>query len=86
MGQGSGSHPPRPLGENAISSIDSMYAMGKVRMAASEFCAGEGSSNNSKVVNGRDKGGRAGALAPPKCLKIFFFIFRYLKKEKKKLH
>jgi len=37
-------------GENAISSIDSMYAMGKVRMAASEFCAGDGSLNNSKVV------------------------------------
>ncbi|KAF3433556.1 hypothetical protein FNV43_RR24658 [Rhamnella rubrinervis] len=36
-------------GEKALNSIDSMYAMGKVKMAASEFCAGEGSLNN-KVV------------------------------------
>jgi len=27
------------------------------------------------VRNGGDKGGRAGALAPPKCLKIFFFLY-----------
>lgn len=36
-------------GEKALNSMDSMYAMGKVKMAASEFCAGEGSLNN-KVV------------------------------------
>lgn len=33
-------------GEKALNSIDSMYAMGKVKMAASEFCAGEGSLND----------------------------------------
>ncbi|KAJ6717985.1 hypothetical protein OIU79_006008 [Salix purpurea] len=27
-------------GERALNSVDSMYAMGKVKMAASEFCAG----------------------------------------------
>lgn len=33
-------------GEKVLDSINSMYAMGKVRMAASEFCAGEGSLNH----------------------------------------
>ncbi|KDP44846.1 hypothetical protein JCGZ_01346 [Jatropha curcas] len=37
-------------GEKALNSIDSMYAMGKVKMGASEFCAGEGSLKDSKVV------------------------------------
>lgn len=52
-------------GEKAISSIESMYAMGKVRMAASEFSAGEGSLNNSKVVkvkSVRHGGGEMGAF------------------------
>ncbi|KAE7996684.1 hypothetical protein FH972_001385 [Carpinus fangiana] len=52
-------------GEKAISSIESMYAMGKVRMAASEFCAGEGSLNDSKVVkvkSVRHGGGEMGAF------------------------
>ncbi|GMH04237.1 hypothetical protein Nepgr_006076 [Nepenthes gracilis] len=40
-------------GEHALNSIDSMYAMGKVRMMASEFTAGEGlgmNGKNDKVV------------------------------------
>ncbi|KAI3458617.1 hypothetical protein Pfo_015280 [Paulownia fortunei] len=39
-------------GEHALNSIDSMYAMGKVKMAASEFVAGEDLSpkNNTKVT------------------------------------
>lgn len=40
-------------GEKALGCIDSMYAMGKVKMAASEFSAGEGSVN-SKVVKVRN--------------------------------
>ncbi|XP_062000318.1 uncharacterized protein LOC133717625 [Rosa rugosa] len=35
-------------GETALNSIDSMYAMGKVKMAASEFCTGEGKLNSPK--------------------------------------
>lgn len=35
-------------GETALNSIDSMYAMGKVKMAASEFCSGEGKLNSPK--------------------------------------
>lgn len=39
-------------GEHALNSIDSMYAMGKVKMMASEFSAGEGlSANNPKADN-----------------------------------
>lgn len=51
-------------GETAMSSIDSMYAMGKVRMAASEFCAGEGSLNKKvvKVKNVRHGGGEMGGF------------------------
>ncbi|GAB4827545.1 hypothetical protein Ancab_034429 [Ancistrocladus abbreviatus] len=45
-------------GEHALNSIDSMYAMGKVRMMASEFSAGEGlvpgQNNNSKNSNGKN--------------------------------
>ncbi|KAJ6720523.1 hypothetical protein OIU85_023710 [Salix viminalis] len=37
-------------GERALNSVDSMYAMGKVKMAASEFCAGEGSLNSNKMM------------------------------------
>ncbi|KAJ6432573.1 hypothetical protein OIU84_019749 [Salix udensis] len=37
-------------GERALNSVDSMYAMGKVKMAASEFCAGEGSLNSNKIM------------------------------------
>lgn len=52
-------------GEKALNSIDSMYAMGKVKMAASEFCAGEGSLNDrlvkvrhlKKGVGGGEMGG-----------------------------
>lgn len=38
-------------GEKALNSVESMYAMGKVKMAASEFSTGERSlnSNNNKV-------------------------------------
>lgn len=36
-------------GEKALNSIENMYAMGKVKMATSEFCAGEGSLNNKTV-------------------------------------
>ncbi|EEF31970.1 uncharacterized protein LOC8287252 [Ricinus communis] len=51
-------------GEGALNSVDSMYAMGKVRMAASEFCAGEGSLNNKvlKVKNMRNGGGEMGGF------------------------
>ncbi|XP_004308912.1 PREDICTED: uncharacterized protein LOC101290708 [Fragaria vesca subsp. vesca] len=35
-------------GETALNSIDSMYAMGKVKMAASEFCTGEAKLNSPK--------------------------------------
>ncbi|KAM7272130.1 hypothetical protein ACFE04_031344 [Oxalis oulophora] len=55
-------------GEKAINSVDSMYAMGKVKMATSEFCAGEGSLNNSKVVKVKNSrnwvsgGGEMGAF------------------------
>ncbi|RXH94557.1 hypothetical protein DVH24_024241 [Malus domestica] len=35
-------------GEKALNSVDSMYAMGKVKMAASEFCTGERSLNGGK--------------------------------------
>ncbi|KAJ4719917.1 Protein of unknown function (DUF620) [Melia azedarach] len=46
-------------GEKALNPIDSMYAMGKVKMAASEFCAGEGSLNDKvvKVRNLKNGGG-----------------------------
>ena len=37
-------------GERALNSVDSMYAMGQVKMAASEFSAGEGSVNSKKMV------------------------------------
>ncbi|XP_058787566.1 uncharacterized protein LOC131661921 [Vicia villosa] len=39
-------------GERALNSVDSMYAMGQVRMATSEFSGGEGgaNSNNKKVM------------------------------------
>lgn len=40
-------------GEKALDGIDSMYAMGKVKMAASEFSHGEGSLN-SKLVKTRN--------------------------------
>ncbi|GMI87200.1 Boundary of ROP domain6 [Hibiscus trionum] len=51
-------------GEKAVGAIDSMYAMGKVRMAASEFSAGEGSVNNKivKVRNLRHGGGEVGGF------------------------
>ncbi|RDY06888.1 hypothetical protein CR513_09056, partial [Mucuna pruriens] len=37
-------------GERALNCVDSMYAMGQVKMATSEFSAGEGSVNSKKVV------------------------------------
>ena len=57
-------------GEHALNSIDSMYAMGKVRMMASEFSAGEGLSvnnpkgDNTKVVKvkGLKHGGEVGGF------------------------
>ena len=51
-------------GEKALNSINSMYAMGKVKMAASEFSAGEGSVNNKivKVRNLRNGGGEMGGF------------------------
>ncbi|GAV56816.1 DUF620 domain-containing protein [Cephalotus follicularis] len=51
-------------GEKALNSIDSMYAMGKVKMAASEFCANEGSLNNkvAKVKNLRNGGVELGGF------------------------
>ncbi|KAH7537489.1 hypothetical protein FEM48_Zijuj03G0098400 [Ziziphus jujuba var. spinosa] len=46
-------------GEKALNSIESMYAMGKVKMAASEFCSGEGNMNGKamKVKSLRSHGG-----------------------------
>lgn len=46
-------------GEHALNSIDSMYAMGKVKMAASEFSSGEGCLNGkaAKAKNGKGGGG-----------------------------
>ncbi|KAK8662536.1 hypothetical protein V6N13_092109 [Hibiscus sabdariffa] len=51
-------------GEKALGGIDSMYAMGKVRMAASEFSSGEGSVNNKivKVRNLRQGDGEVGGF------------------------
>lgn len=53
-------------GERALNSIDSMYAMGKVKMAASEFCTDEASlnnNNNSKVSKMKSlKGGEMGGF------------------------
>ncbi|KAK8549424.1 hypothetical protein V6N13_027177 [Hibiscus sabdariffa] len=51
-------------GEKAVGAIDSMYAIGKVRMAASEFSAGEGSVNSKivKVRNLRHGGGEVGGF------------------------
>ena len=43
-------------GERALNSVDSMYAMGQVKMATSEFSAGEGSVNSKKVKNLQMKG------------------------------
>ncbi|KAF3450073.1 hypothetical protein FNV43_RR06152 [Rhamnella rubrinervis] len=40
-------------GEKALNSIDSMYAMGKVMMETSEFCAGDGILNKKVVVKGK---------------------------------
>ncbi|XP_061974774.1 uncharacterized protein LOC133696570 [Populus nigra] len=52
-------------GERALNSVDSMYAIGKVKMVASEFCAGEGSLNNNKtlkVKNQKHGGGEMGGF------------------------
>lgn len=41
-------------GESALNSVDSMYAMGQVKMATLEFSAGErgvnSNNNNEKIV------------------------------------
>ncbi|XP_074287242.1 uncharacterized protein LOC141612380 [Silene latifolia] len=57
-------------GDHALNSTDSMYAMGKVRMTASEFSAGEGlatnnpKADNTKVVKvkGKKHGGEIGGF------------------------
>ncbi|KAK9283704.1 hypothetical protein L1049_011954 [Liquidambar formosana] len=51
-------------GEKALSSIDSMYAMGKVTMGASEFSTGEGNLNNKvvKVKSLKPGGGEMGGF------------------------
>ena len=51
-------------GETALNSIDSMYAMGKVRMVASEFTAGEVCKNSKamKVKGVRHGGGEMGGF------------------------
>jgi hypothetical protein len=38
-------------GERALNSVDSMYAMGQVKMATSEFSAGEGGVNSNNNNN-----------------------------------
>ncbi|KAI4299482.1 hypothetical protein L6164_032941 [Bauhinia variegata] len=49
-------------GERALNSVDSMYAMGQVRMGTSEFCAGKGCVNSKmlKVKNRKMKGEMGG--------------------------
>lgn len=50
-------------GETALNSIDSMYAMGKVTMMASEFSAGEVCKNKAMKVKGvRHGGGEMGGF------------------------
>ena len=50
-------------GETALNSIDSMYAMGKVRMVTSEFSAGEVCKNKAMKVKGvRHGGGEMGGF------------------------
>uniref|UniRef100_A0A803QSG1 Uncharacterized protein n=1 Tax=Cannabis sativa TaxID=3483 RepID=A0A803QSG1_CANSA len=51
-------------GEKALNSIESMYAMGKVRMGASEFCSGEKNVKAMKVKNLRSslQGGEMGGF------------------------
>ncbi|KAJ8764005.1 hypothetical protein K2173_004878 [Erythroxylum novogranatense] len=51
-------------GEGALNSVDSMYAMGKVKMAASEFCGGEGAPNSKvmKMKNLRQGHGEMGGF------------------------
>jgi hypothetical protein len=40
-------------GERALNSVDSMYAMGQVKMATSEFSAGEGGVNSNNNNNNK---------------------------------
>lgn len=47
-------------GEGALESIESMYAMGEVRMGTSEFSSGEGCKKMVKVKNFEVKGERGG--------------------------
>ncbi|KAL3581613.1 hypothetical protein D5086_015945 [Populus alba] len=49
-------------GERALNSVDSMYAMGKVKMEASEFCAGEGSLNSNKVLRVKNQSHGGGEM------------------------
>ncbi|KAL8161092.1 hypothetical protein V2J09_012581 [Rumex salicifolius] len=55
-------------GEHALNSIDSMYAMGKVRMMASEFSAGEGAAVAAADGNGGGTG--IGNNANSKVVKV----------------
>lgn len=48
-------------GEHALNAIDSMYAMGKVNMSASEFAAGE-SNRVRKVKNTKQGDGEVGGF------------------------
>ncbi|KAL0555994.1 hypothetical protein IC582_004497 [Cucumis melo] len=47
-------------GEHALNCIESMYAMGKVKMAASEFWSGEGKAPVKGKNNGKGGGGGGG--------------------------
>ena len=49
-------------GERALNSIESMYAMGKVRMGASEFCSGEKNVKAMKVKNLRSSSVQGGEM------------------------
>lgn len=49
-------------GEHALNSIESMYAMGKVKMVASEFSSGEGSLNGKVLKAKNGKGGGGGEM------------------------
>lgn len=47
-------------GENALNRIDSMYAMGKVKMATSEFISGDGKMMKSRSI--KNGGGEMGGF------------------------
>ncbi|XP_047327936.1 uncharacterized protein LOC124931502 [Impatiens glandulifera] len=49
-------------GDKALDSIESMYAVGKVKMSASEFIDGDGSNRRMKTVTNNTGGGEMGGF------------------------